>query len=441
MPLAKIGRYRLAHELGVGMFSRVVVGVDDETGKQYAVKIMNKRRLEELNMDQYARREAVVLHRVRHPQIVEFVEAIQSSKKLFLVMELVPGCELLDVVKDGPLSESDAREYTRQLVDAVACLHMHNYAHRDIKPSNILIDTSARKLTVIDLGLAGVIKRYTPMLTSCGSDFYSAPETTFGSHHGYDGIKSDSWSIGVLAYIMLTGTHPFVDRQGNLMVDNLRTATLDFPVEVKSDAVSFVRCLLTLAPRKRASVAQIRAHQWLNPAQSPDMRTARGSLDMRGPVRNRSGASGTLGGFFPRASLPNGSPPNSGVEGEVQRRKSKGSTSSFLWFRKPIINDEFGEEGMDESRQSFGTAKLGRRTSNNAPEECEIRERSASIIGLTTQAISSIASGMRADRTQQSKNADSSGRKNRSSHDGSRVGRAMSSYFKRNMFMAKRAPG
>ncbi len=449
MPLTRVGRYRLIDELGSGMFSRVVVGVDDETGLKYAVKVMNKRRLEELNMDQYARREAVVMHKVTHPNIVEFVEAIQSPKKLFLVMKIAPGRELLEVVKDGGVPESDARIYMLQLVDAVACLHDHAFAHRDIKPSNVLIDTATKKLTLIDLGLAGVIRRYSPMLTLCGSDFYKAPETCFGSahgHHGYDGVKSDAWSVGVLAYILLTGTHPFVDRYGQLMEDNLRTGTLDFPPNMSSSAVSFVSCLLALTPRKRFSVHQIRSHQWLNPS-PPELRkpptsihrrNGRVSVDYRNGSRVRSGSStARMGKLFSLTRLSSVADGNSsaatGVEGSTRYgyrtdrdpRKSKGSTSSFLWFRRPIMTDEYGEESRSnfEGSRSFfprlardmGANGEERSSSRRTSRDEETRDRSMSIIGAALHSIKKL------DRTDDSAK--------RRGDDHSSLGRHMSAVF------------
>lgn len=380
MPLTRVGRYRLADELGVGMFSRVVVGVDDETGLSYAVKVMNKRRLEELNMDQYARREAVVLHRVKHPNICEFVEAIQSAKKLFLVMQIAPGTELLDVVLDGAMSECDARIYCMQLVNAIACLHENGYAHRDIKPSNVLIDPAQRKLTVIDLGLAGIIKKYSPMSTLCGSDFYKAPEIFLGNS-SYDGVKCDAWSVGILAYILLTGTHPFIDSGGQLMVEHLRNPRreLDLPKHLSSSAVSFVSCLLSLNPKKRSSIAEIKNHTWLNPGINNTGTTAYTNMNMhypKGPTTSslsrknysRRRPSSGVARMFSRSNIHNMTDNSANGAANEKREsylgdrrrlsKSTSSTSSFLWFRKNLNTDEYGHE------ESFGTRsylpKLGR---------------------------------------------------------------------------------
>lgn len=458
MPLTKIGRYRLTDVLGVGMFSRVVVGVDDATGEAYAVKVMNKRRLEELNMDQYARREALVMHRVRHANIVEFVEAIQSPKKLFLVMRIVPGLELLDVVAAGPLTETDAKHYMKQLVDAVAHLHASGYCHRDIKPENVLIDVRARRLVLIDLGLSGIIRRYSPMLTTCGSAHYSAPETTFGSHAGYDGVKSDAWSCGVLAFIMLTGAHPFVDGDGDLMHDNLRTARVEYPVNLSSCAVSFVSCLLTLAPRKRHSVAQARNHPWLNPVPF-DQKRPRPSLDYRQAGGRVSGTASSFAKMFPRASMAtnasekgeSGATAPKVFDDELRRRRSKGSTSSFSWFKRaPMNNGELAED--DESRGSF-LPRWQRKQWDTEYGEDDPQHRSSSLIGLTAQAINSFASSIgidrdrdrdrerERDRDRQPKMEEPAKRAHRRSQDGGRVGRHMSFTFKRGVFTSRKHPG
>lgn len=378
------------------------------------------------------------MHRVRHSNIVEFVEAIQSPKKLFLVMRIVPGRELLDVVANGPLPEAEAKHYMRQLVDAVSHLHASGYCHRDIKPENVLIDVSTRRLVLIDLGLSGIIRRYSPMLTTCGSAHYSAPETTFGNHHGYDGVKSDAWSCGILAFIMLCGVHPFVDGSGELMPDNLRTGIVDYPMNLSSCAVSFMKCLLTLAPRKRSTVAQVRNHPWLNPVPFEPKRP-RGSIDHRQAASRRSGASTSFSNFFPRNSTVVGENMQTPDEEESRRRRSKGSTSSFLWFKRPPLrNEELAEDAQDVSRASF--IPRWQRRSCDAPDgEEDPRDRSTSIIGLTTQAFSSFASSI-IERQPQPKPPEPPKRRNRTSQDGGRLGRHLSFTFKRGVFPSRKPP-
>lgn len=258
-----VGRYRLERVLGVGMFSKVMLCVDERSGARYAMKIMRKETLEDMDMAKYARREAYVLRRLSHPGVIPLVEAVQSDSKLFLVMPVAPGEELLALVADGPLCEDSARIYIAQLVDAVGYLHKRGIAHRDLKPENVIADKFSQTLKLIDFGLTGVIRKGELMRTVCGSSFYSAPEVTYGTGNGYDGAKADAWSVGVLSYILLTAVHPFVDEDGELLVSSLKEGSIEFPEYLSKGAVHFLSRLLAVNCQQRYSVAQASLHPWL----------------------------------------------------------------------------------------------------------------------------------------------------------------------------------
>lgn len=361
MPTRTVGRYRLTTQLGVGMFSKVMLGVDDETNLRYAVKIMRKDSLEDMEMARYARREAAVLRKLSHPNIVKFVEAIQSDTKLFLVMEIAPGKELLDVVHQGPLRESDAKAYMRQLVSAVAYLHSKGIVHRDLKPENVLVDVDSRTLKIIDFGLTGIIRKQSVMRTSCGSSYYSAPEVTYGNGDGYDGTKADAWSLGILSYILLTGSHPFVDTDGDLMTAMMRQGMVEYPEYLSRGAIHFISRLLAIDPRKRYSVAQVSLHPWLTGKPVP---TAGHATDLKDRpkkhtdaivqgldgLRGSSKRPGTFTGgnhhktLFGRNQSDRNN--NSSPSLAMRRRSSqRNSSGSFLWFRKQTAPQEQGNSG------------------------------------------------------------------------------------------------
>lgn len=375
MPTRTVGRYRLIKQLGVGMFSKVMLGIDEETGLEYAVKVMRKDSLEEMDMARYARREAAVLRKLSHRNIVSFIEAIQSDTKLFLVMEVVHGCELLDIVKrGGALGEVEARCYIQQLVDAVTYLHSKGVVHRDLKPDNVLVDVNTKCLKIIDFGLTGVVRKNHVMKTCCGSTYYSAPEVTYRSSYvtrgtarmgnydssntdggvrgvgrggvggrqivvdGYDGIKADAWSLGILAYILLTGCHPFVDADGDLMTIMLRQGIVEYPDYLSRGAVHFMSRLLTIDPRKRYSVAQVSLHPWLTG--KPVTSSCFSTSTMSSVAKNGGGGS-VGGGYCSTGSLTSSSPTmvmNTSVSASnvMQRdrpRKDTDETFTFGAFR------------------------------------------------------------------------------------------------------------
>ncbi|PXF47930.1 CBL-interacting serine/threonine-protein kinase 26 [Gracilariopsis chorda] len=343
MPTRTVGRYRLTKQLGVGMFSKVMLAVDDDTGSQYAVKVMRKDSLEDMEMAKYARREAAVLRKLSHPNIVGFVEAIQSDTKLFLVMDIAPGRELLDVVANGPLPESQAKLYMLQLVDAVSYLHSKGIVHRDLKPDNVLVDLENRSLKIIDFGLTGLIRRNALMTTSCGSNYYSAPEVTYADGNGYDGTKADAWTLGILAYILITGAHPFVDSDGQLMTAMMRQGIVEFPQNLSRAAMHFTSRLLTLDPKKRYSVAQVSLHPWLTGKPAPNTSQ---SIDPTKDPSKRDYDPRRMGTFTasqphkPFFSRSHSDRNNQSTPSLAMRRRSsqKSNSSSFFWFRRQAPN-------------------------------------------------------------------------------------------------------
>lgn len=377
MPIRTVGRYRLTKQLGMGMFSKVMLGIDDETHAQYAVKVMRMDSLEEMDMARYARREAAVLRKLSHPNIVAFVEAIQSDTKLFLIMELAPGSELLDIVAACPLNEPLAKVYMRQLVGAVAYLHSKGIVHRDLKPDNVLVDQQSQSLKIIDFGLTGLLRKNSVMRTSCGSSYYSAPEVTYGNGRGYDGTKADAWSLGILSYIFVTGAHPFVDADGDLMTATMRQGIVEYPEFLSRGAIHFISRLLAIDPRKRYSVAQVSLHPWLTgkpvPTGMPEGpryhdRAKKPSVGMDGGRFSTSKRPGTFNGvnnhrsLFER-SLSDRSPQSSSSSSWTVRRRSvvKNSSGSFLWFRRQRTPAPAGERERNSlDRTSVQRASLDR---------------------------------------------------------------------------------
>lgn len=379
MPNRTVGRYRLTKQLGVGMFSKVMLGIDDESNTHYAVKVMRKDSLEDMDMARYARREAAVLRKLSHPNIVAFVEAIQSDTKLFLVMQIAPGSELLDIVATGPLREPDAKIYMRQLVGAVAYLHSKGIVHRDLKPDNILVDEHSRTLKIIDFGLTGVIRKNAVMRTSCGSSYYSAPEVTYSNGDGYDGTKADAWSMGILSYILLTGSHPFVDADGDLMTAMMRQGIVEYPDYLSRGAIHFISRLLAIDARKRYSVAQVSLHPWLTGKPVPTSTgtlpgSITGGLHHQPELRDRpkkesqdsSRAAAKRPGTFTGANhhktlfgRTHSDRNNHSSPSLAMRRRSshKHSSGSFLWFRKQAGGShDAGDRVEDEMTESVVAA-------------------------------------------------------------------------------------
>ncbi|CAI5533277.1 unnamed protein product [Closterium sp. Naga37s-1] len=218
----RVGKYELGRTLGEGNFAKVKLGQDVESGRRVAIKVMDKDRILQHRMADQIKREVSIMKMVRHPNIVQLIEVLASRNKIFMVLEFAAGGELFDrIVYRGRLSESEARRYFQQLVDAVDCCHAKGVCHRDLKPENLLVDERGN-LKVSDFGLSALPQqqhRDGLLHTTCGTPNYVAPEVLHNK--GYDGRKADVWSCGVILFVLLAGYVPFDEPDLVLLYDKV----------------------------------------------------------------------------------------------------------------------------------------------------------------------------------------------------------------------------
>jgi len=230
------------------------------------------------------RSEAEMLTGLEHAGVVRFYEWFETSTRLFLVMELLGGGDLLDyILEHGCLSEDMACRLFREICEAVAYLHARGVVHRDLKPENVMLTTRSDDFhaKVVDFGLARKNVQSRDCRTFCGTPQYFAPEVIStlkdraeGSESGY-GTQVDAWSLGVVLYIMLSGAPPFDDEDGRLY-RRILDGRFEFDVPqfraVSSEAKDLVRGLLSVNPKERLTVPQALEHPWLRGIASPSPR-------------------------------------------------------------------------------------------------------------------------------------------------------------------------
>lgn len=118
----------------VGLHRRVKLAVHEETGEECAIKVMDKAKIHASAMTLHVRREIAIMKTLRHPYVIRLHAVLNSSSKLYLVMDLVRGGELFHkIVREGALSEAEGRRHFQQLVDAVSYCHSMDVCHRDLK--------------------------------------------------------------------------------------------------------------------------------------------------------------------------------------------------------------------------------------------------------------------------------------------------------------------
>lgn len=265
--------------LGAGNFSEVRLGVQVKKpgSEKVAVKVVDKKRFTQFQNKRESQLslqdEAELLMKMNNPGIVHFYEWFETDDKLYIAMELLTGGDLLQfILEHGCFTENVARRIFRSIAGAVKYLHEKNIVHRDLKPENILLtsknlDDMMPKLA--DFGLARMNMKTKDCKTFCGTPHYFAPEVinTFrdrdtGHAAGY-GKQVDMWSLGVILYIMLSGTPPF-EEDG--LYEQILEGRYEFDVQewtqVSPEAKELVRQLMTVNPKGRLTIQQTLAHKW-----------------------------------------------------------------------------------------------------------------------------------------------------------------------------------
>merc|ERR1719221_1272822 len=259
-PQVKIGHYVLGETLGIGTFGKVKVGFHQLTGHKVAVKILNRQKIKNLDVVGKIRREIQNLKLFRHPHIIKLYQVISTPTDIFMVMEYVSGGELFDyIVKHGKLTEDKARRFFQQIMSGVEYCHRHNVVHRDLKPENLLLDQNLN-VKIADFGLSNMMTDGEFLRTSCGSPNYAAPEVISGKL--YAGPEVDIWSCGVVLYALLCGTLPFDDEHVTTLFRKIKSGVFPIPDYLNKSVVSLLCHMLQTDPMKRATVEDIRKHEW-----------------------------------------------------------------------------------------------------------------------------------------------------------------------------------
>jgi serine/threonine protein kinase len=260
--LKHIGRYTLLESLGQGSFATVKKAVDRNTGQNYAVKIVEKKKILGEGLELQLKREVTIMLNLKHENIVRMYEVLQSENNVYLVIELVTGGggDLFDVIKASKrLDEKMSRHYFQQLIIAVHICHTNGIAHRDLKPENVLISEGG-VLKIADFGLANLQKNNEYLKTVCGTPNYVAPEVLKQTE--YDGFKSDMWSCGVMLYVMLAGRLPFYQKQLPELVMKIKAGDYKMPETILPEAADLIQKLLNVDPDLRYTVRDVCNHPW-----------------------------------------------------------------------------------------------------------------------------------------------------------------------------------
>ncbi|XP_051972095.1 death-associated protein kinase 1-like isoform X3 [Xyrauchen texanus] len=265
--------YEIGVELGSGQFAVVKKCRNKGTGVEYAAKCIKKRRSKSsrrgISKDDIER-EVSILKEIQHPNVITLHDVFENKNEVILILELVAGGELFDFLAEKEsLSEEEATEFLKQILDGVSYLHSKQIAHFDLKPENIMLlnrSVPHPRIKLIDFGLAHKIDFSNDFKNIFGTPEFVAPEVV-----NYEplGLEADMWSIGVITYILLSGASPFLGENKQETLANVSAVDYEFDEEYFSNtsalAKDFIARLLIKDPKKRMTILDSLQHPWIKP--------------------------------------------------------------------------------------------------------------------------------------------------------------------------------
>ena len=259
----KIADYILLDQIGQGTFSKVARAFHTISEQIVAVKILDKKKIEDEVDIERINREIEILRNIYHPNVCQMYETYTTIHNYYLIMEYVPGGDLFDYISEKSfLPENQACYFFRQLISAMEYLSSLGITHRDIKPENILLNEDYTQIKLIDFGLSNYAENGEFLQSSCGSPCYASPEMLSGKP--YSGLETDIWSAGIVLYSMLVGGLPFDDVELKSLYKQIKEGKFYIPSTLSLEAIDLLKQILRVDPRKRITFKELKEHKWFN---------------------------------------------------------------------------------------------------------------------------------------------------------------------------------
>ena len=256
--------YQKVKKLGEGSFGEVWQVRHKILGKDFAMKIIEKSPYSNTNQ---IINEIKILKQLDHPNILKILEFHLTNDKFYIITDYCKDGELFNEIdKKTRFTEEETSFIIYQILSAVRYCHKMRILHRDIKPENIMImgreSNGLLHVKLIDFGTAKIFSEGNKQKALVGSSYYIAPEVIKGK---YD-EECDLWSVGVIMYIMLTGTPPFNGDDDDSILKAVAVGRYDTTIDtyqsLSKNAKDLITKLLTYNPSERITAKDALTHPW-----------------------------------------------------------------------------------------------------------------------------------------------------------------------------------
>jgi len=252
LDLTHLKNYKIIELLAQGGMGKVYLAEDTRLNRTVAIKKLKIHHSE--NTTDIALKEAQILAQLNHPNIVQIFDIIQESNQMLLVMEYINGKTLQQIIKEDLPSLSQKLNWLYQILKGLIVAHEKGIVHCDLKPSNIIIGKN-NEAKITDFGIAHLEIEEDSYNTSYASQFFMSPEQSNGDKIDF---KSDLFSFGVLAYILISGEHPFQSKTKPFLQE---ISAFDLIPRIPEELATLIDQLLKPNKNERPDSAKVVAYK------------------------------------------------------------------------------------------------------------------------------------------------------------------------------------
>ncbi|OHT14631.1 CAMK family protein kinase [Tritrichomonas foetus] len=261
--------YNVRHVLGQGGFGTVFEVFHLESGKKFAIKAIPLANLQDKSLRQKQRDEIEIQQALNHENILKCYQCFQDEFNLYILLELCPYHSVNRILKKrGKLTEFETADILFQVMQGIKYLHDQNVIHRDLKLENFLIGSDG-KVKIADFGVSVILSsKDEKRFSICGTKGFMPPEMVNEQSDGHS-YEVDIWSVGVCAFLLLTGHPPFQTRDAYTTEQKIKACEYRIPADLKLSFVAkdFIQSILQVKPENRPTIDDLLRHPFIAAAQ------------------------------------------------------------------------------------------------------------------------------------------------------------------------------